>query len=80
MGGEGGIEDLGAGGVQLLRLAVVDGGRGHQADPGVPVLVVVPVDEHAAVLAGVLDVVESCGELGPVLQGLEVGLRVGVVA
>ena len=46
----------------------------------VPVLVVVPVDEHAAVLAGVLDGVESCGELGPVLQGLEVGLRVGVVA
>jgi hypothetical protein len=33
MGGEGGIEHLGAGGMQLLRLAVVDGGRGHQVEP-----------------------------------------------
>jgi hypothetical protein len=42
--------------------------------------VVVPVDERAAVSAGVVDVVEPGGELGPVLQGLEVRLRVGVVA
>ena len=36
--------------------------------------VVVPVEELAAVRAGVLDVVEPGGELGPVLQGLEVRL------
>ena len=41
---------------------------------------VVPVDEHPAVTAGVLDVVEPGGERGSVLQGLEVRLRVGVVA
>ncbi len=34
-------EDAGALGVKSCRLAVVDGGRGHQADPGVAVLVVV---------------------------------------
>jgi hypothetical protein len=43
-----------------------------------PVLVVVPVDESAAVLAGVLDRVEPLGELGLVFEGLEVRLRVGV--
>jgi len=42
--------------------------------------VVVPVDERSAVSAGVLDVVKPGGERGPVLQGLEVRLRVGVVA
>ena len=75
-----GVEHAGAGGVQLLGVAVVDGGWGHQPDPGVAVVVVVPVEELAAVRAGVLDVVEPRGELGPVLQGLEVRLRVGVVA
>ena len=66
--------------MQLGRAAEVDGGRGHQPDPGVPVVMVVPPEELAAVGAGVLDVVEPLGELGPVLQGLEVRLRVGVVA
>jgi hypothetical protein len=42
----GGLEDAGAVGVELLRLAVVDGGWRHQSDPGVPVPVVVPVEEH----------------------------------
>jgi hypothetical protein len=52
----------------------------NQPDAGVTVGVVVPVDERPAVSAGVLDGVEPGGELGPVLQGLEVRLRVGVVA
>jgi hypothetical protein len=41
---------------------------------------VVPAEEPAAVSTGVLDVVEALRELGPVLQGLEVRLGVGVVA
>lgn len=76
----GSVEDDSAGGVELLRLAVVDGGWGHQPDAGVAVGVVVPVDERPAVTAGVVDVVEPGGELGPVLQGLEVRLRVRVIA
>src|SRR5450755_4958537 len=43
-------------------------------------VVVVPVEEHAAVPAGLLDVVEPVGELGPVLQRLEVSFAVRVVA
>ena len=66
--------------MEPLGVSVVDGARGHQPDPGVAVGVVVPVEERAAVSAGVLDGVEPGGELGPVLQGLEVRLRVGVVA
>jgi hypothetical protein len=68
----GGVEHASAGRVQPGRLAVVDGGGGHQPDPGVAVLVVVPVKERAAVPAGVVDVVEPVRELGPVLQRLEV--------
>ncbi len=71
-----GVEDNGAGGVQLLGVAVVDGGWGHQPDAGVAMGVVVPVDERAAALARVLDRVEPGGKRGPVLQGLEVRLRV----
>jgi hypothetical protein len=74
------VEDDGAGGVELLRLAMVDGGWGHQPDPGMAVRVVVPVEERPAMRAGVRDVVEALRELGPVLQGLEAGLGVGVVA
>jgi len=47
----GAVEHTGAGGVQPGSVAVVNGGRGHQADPGMAVLVGVPVDERAAVLA-----------------------------
>ncbi len=70
--GVGGVEDALSGGMESCRLAVVDGCRGHQADPGVVVLVVVPVEELAAEHSGVLDLVEMVGELGPVLERLEV--------
>ena len=78
----GGLEDAGALGVKLARLAVVDGARGHQADARVAVLVVVPVEEVAAERAGVLDRVEPVGEPGPVLErrnwASEYGLSVDV--
>jgi hypothetical protein len=47
----------------LLRGGLVDPRGGRQL--GVAVLVVVPVEEHAAVIAGVVDVIEPVGELGP---------------
>ena len=43
------IEDAGALFVDLLRAPFVHGGGSHEADPGVAVLVVVPVEELAAV-------------------------------
>jgi hypothetical protein len=76
----GGLEHAGAGGLELLGVAVVDGGGGHQRDSGVAVGVVVPVHERAAVLARVLDRVKPGGKRGPVLERLEVRFGVRVVA
>jgi hypothetical protein len=55
----------------LCRVAVVDGRGGHQPDPGVAVMVVVVLEESAAEVTCLLDVLESVGELGPVLQVLK---------
>jgi hypothetical protein len=55
-------------------MAVVDGRGGHQPDPGVAVLVVVPAEELAAERSGVLDRVEPGGEPGSVLQRFELRL------
>jgi hypothetical protein len=57
---------------------VVEGGGRHQTDPGVSVVVVVPVEEGAAEVARLFDRAEPVRELGPVLECLEVGLRVGL--
>ena len=56
--------------------AVVDVGRGVQAEPGMAVLVVVPAEEGLAVQPGGLDRAELAGEIGPVLESLELGLGV----
>ncbi len=50
-----------------------------QPDAGMAVNQVVVVEEVAAKGAGILDGVEAAGEVGPVLQGLEVGFGVGIV-
>jgi hypothetical protein len=57
----------------------VDVGGGVQAEAAVAVLVVVPAEEVLAVRPGGLDRGEAAGEAGPVFQGLELGLGVGVV-
>lgn len=59
--------------------AEVDVGRGEIPEPGMTVFLVVPGDEVDAEGAGVLDRAETIGEVGPVLERLEVGLGVGVV-
>ena len=59
--------------------AIVDGGRSHQANSAVAVLVVVPVKEPLAVSASVLDRAEAIGEVGSVLQGFELRLGVRIV-
>ena len=50
----------------------VDIGGGEETEGRVHVLFVVPADEVDAEGAGVLDRAESVGEIGPVLEGLEV--------
>jgi hypothetical protein len=59
--------------------SVVDVGGGVQAQPAVAVVVVVPGKEVLAVRPGGFDRVEAAGEAGPVLEGLELRLGVGVV-
>ena len=57
--------------------AVVDVGGSVQAQP-VAMFVVIPGEEGLAVPAGGLDGVEATGEVGPVLQGLELGFADGL--
>ena len=59
--------------------AVVDVGGSVQAQPAVVMIVVIPGEEGLAVPAGGLDGVEAAGEVGPVLQGLELGFAERVV-
>ena len=65
--------------MDVVSLAVVDLVRGHQAEAGMMVVLVVPSEEVTAEVLGVLDAAEALGELGLVFQGLEVGLRERVV-
>ena len=75
----------GAGGVQHGLALVLDRGRGAdmhrvrgvQPYPGMPVLVVVIGEEHAAERAGVLQRPERAGERRAVLQRLVVNTNAG---
>ena len=60
-------------------MAAVDHLGGHQGDPRVTVLGVVPGEERAAEGPGVLDGAEAVGKVGLVLEGLELGLGERVV-
>ncbi len=62
-----------------VDLAIMHLVRGHQTDPGMVMLLVVPVEELAAEASGVLDTAEAFGEARLVLQGLEVAFRERVV-
>jgi DNA adenine methylase len=75
MRGVRGGEDEGSRGNALIGEAVVDVVRGQKADAAVTVLVVVPVEEGAAVSAAVLCGSEALGKVGPVLERL--ALRFG---
>jgi hypothetical protein len=75
MRGVDGGEQLGPRDLNVRRSAVVDVGRGVQAEAGMAVLVVVVGEEALAVGPRILDRAEPAGELGPVLQPLE--LRFG---
>src|SRR5271166_237275 len=53
--------------------------RGHQTDPRMVMVLVVPVEELAAEASGVLDTAETFWEARLILQGLEVAFRKRVV-
>src|SRR5215207_6010588 len=54
--------------------AIVDIGRSQPADATVVMVVAVPVEEATTVGDGVVDAAEALGEVGTVLEGLEVRL------
>ena len=57
----------------------VDGRGREQPQVYVPVVVVVPIDEPAAAVEGVVEAFEAIWEVGMVLERLELALGVGVV-
>ena len=65
-------------GQDRVRLPEVDYGRRQQAQAPVVMLVVLPMNELAAEVQGVLEAGEAVGELRPVLQRLELALREGI--
>ena len=66
-------------GVGVLSSGSSPRGRGTHGDSPMAVLGVVPREERPAEGDGGVDIVESPGEAGVVLQGLELGLGEGVV-
>jgi hypothetical protein len=59
-------------GMNGIGLAVMHLVRGHQADPGMMMVLVVPMEEAAAETSGILDAAKSLGEGRLILQSLEV--------
>jgi hypothetical protein len=57
-----------------LGVAVVDIAMCVELEPIVPMVVVVPLEKLATVVARILDATEAIGELGSILERLELGL------
>ena len=68
-----------AGGVNGIGLAVMHLVRSHEADPGMVMVPIVPVEELAAETPGILDAAEAFGEARLIFQGLEVAFGERVV-
>jgi len=62
-----------------VDLAVMHLVRGHQADPAMVMVLVVPVEEGAAEASGILDAAEAFGKARLILQGLEMAFGERVV-
>lgn len=77
--GVGGVEYAGALVANCLGHAVMDVSSGMQAQPAVAMFIVVPTEEDLAVSSGIFDRAEAAGEVGPVLQRLELSLAERIV-
>lgn len=74
MSGVGCLKHVGTLDLDASGVAEVDGGWSVEAEAGVTVLVVVPVEEALAERTGILDRAEPSGELWAVFQRLELRL------
>jgi hypothetical protein len=72
-------QHVGTGVAHALGSSIVDINGVLVADPAVVVLVVVPGEQPLAERSGVGEAAEAVGEVGPVLQRLELGFGVRVV-
>jgi hypothetical protein len=66
-------------GVNGVDLAMVRLVRGHEADPGMVMVLVVPVEELPAETSGVLDAAEAPWEARLIFQGFEMAFGERVV-
>ena len=66
-------------GMHGVDLTVMNLVRGHQADPAVVVVLVVPGEELTAEAPGVLDAAEALGETWLIFQGFEVAFGEWIV-
>jgi hypothetical protein len=73
------IEGELAGGVNGIDLAMVHLIRGHQTDPGMVMVLVVPIEEAATETSCVLDAAEAFRKAWLILQGLEVAFGERVI-
>ena len=62
-----------------IGLTVVDLVRCHQADPGMVMLLIVPIEEPAAEAFGILDAAKALREAWLILQGFELAFGERVV-
>ena len=76
---EGAIEGVLASGVNCVGLTVMYLIRRHQADAGMVMLLIVPVEESSAERLGILDAAEALWELWLVFHGFEVAFRERIV-
>ena len=74
-----GIEHHLAVGQDGRGLSEVNHGRGEQADAGVAMVFVIPLEKLLTEGAAVLDAAEAIRELRAVFHGAEVAFRIGVV-
>ena len=63
----------------IVGLAVVDHGWSEQADPGMPMLIVIPGEKELRMAAAILDRAKAIREIGPVLHGAKLTFRKRII-
>ena len=76
---EGAVEGLLPRGMHGVDLSVMNLIQGHQTDPGMMMILIIPGEERAAEAPGVLDTTEALGEAWLVLQSFEVAFGERIV-
>ena len=76
---EGAIEDVLASGVDCVGLTVMHLIGRHQADAGMMMLLIIPIEEVAAERLGILNAAEALWKLRLVLHRFEVAFRERIV-